>query len=112
MYAKFQLFRVRKLIGKLGVPYNRRLGVRGSSHPLILCRRFITPRSGKQRFPYPAGFGLSRTADRAVNRLVFFGRKPCVDNDSAQLGLGNLWPAHFWLHKNTLCKTKITVDKA
>ena len=23
---------VRKLIGKLGVPYNRRLGVRGSSH--------------------------------------------------------------------------------
>ena len=25
---------VRKLIGKLGVPYNRRLGVRGSSHPL------------------------------------------------------------------------------
>jgi hypothetical protein len=26
---------VRKLIGKLGVPYNRRLGVRGSSHPLF-----------------------------------------------------------------------------
>src|SRR5437899_1958078 len=25
---------VRKLIGKLGVPYNRRLRVRGSSHPL------------------------------------------------------------------------------
>jgi hypothetical protein len=25
---------VRKLIGKLGVPYNRRLGVRSSSHPL------------------------------------------------------------------------------
>ncbi|MEJ0089864.1 MAG: hypothetical protein WDM80_08990 [Limisphaerales bacterium] len=25
---------VRKLNGKLGVPYNRRLGVRGSSHPL------------------------------------------------------------------------------
>ena len=24
---------VRKLIGKRGVPYNRRLGVRGSSHP-------------------------------------------------------------------------------
>jgi hypothetical protein len=26
-------FRVRKLIGKLGVPYNRRLGVRGFPHP-------------------------------------------------------------------------------
>jgi hypothetical protein len=26
---------VRRLIGKIGVPYNRRLGVRGSSHPQI-----------------------------------------------------------------------------
>ena len=33
MRAIFKSFRVRKLIGKLGVPYNRRLGVRGSSHP-------------------------------------------------------------------------------
>lgn len=33
MNANFRLFWVRKLIGKLGVPYNRRLGVRGSSHP-------------------------------------------------------------------------------
>jgi len=35
MCAIFQSFWVRKLIGKLGVPYNRRLRVRGSSHPLI-----------------------------------------------------------------------------
>ena len=34
MHAKYQSFWVRKLIGKLGVPYNRRLGVRDSSHPL------------------------------------------------------------------------------
>jgi hypothetical protein len=34
MRAIFKLVWVRKLIGKLGVPYNRRLGVRGSSHPL------------------------------------------------------------------------------
>lgn len=34
MRAKLKSFWVRKLIGKLGVPYNRRLGVRGSSHPL------------------------------------------------------------------------------
>ena len=33
MRAIFQLFWVRKLIGKLGVPYNRRLRVRGSPHP-------------------------------------------------------------------------------
>ena len=34
MHAKYKTFWVRKLIGKLGVPYNRRLGLRGSSHPL------------------------------------------------------------------------------
>ena len=33
MRANFQLFWVRKLIGKLGVLYNRRLRVRGSPHP-------------------------------------------------------------------------------
>jgi len=33
MRAIFQSFWVRKLIGKLGVPYNRRLRVQGSPHP-------------------------------------------------------------------------------
>src|ERR1017187_5860514 len=33
MSAIFQSYWVRKLIGKLGVPYNRRLRVRGSPHP-------------------------------------------------------------------------------
>ena len=33
MRAIFKSVWVRKLIGKLGVPYNRRLRVRGSSHP-------------------------------------------------------------------------------
>src|ERR1019366_1074273 len=33
MRAIFQSYWVRKLIGKLGVPYNRRLRVRGSPHP-------------------------------------------------------------------------------
>jgi hypothetical protein len=34
MRAIFKSVWVRKLIGKLGVPYNRRMGVRDSSHPL------------------------------------------------------------------------------
>jgi hypothetical protein len=33
MHATFQSVWMRKLIGKLGVPYNRRLRVRGSPHP-------------------------------------------------------------------------------
>ena len=35
MYATLKPFWVRRLIGKPGVPYNRRLRVRGSPHPLI-----------------------------------------------------------------------------
>jgi hypothetical protein len=35
MHAIFKSFWVRKLIGKLGVPYNRRLRVRGSPLPLF-----------------------------------------------------------------------------
>ena len=103
-------FWVRKLIGKLGVPYNRRLGVRGSSHPLNLCRRFITPRSGKQRFPYPVGFHLPRLSDRAVNRFAFVQRNSRLHQNSAKFSLGKLWSADFWFHKNSLCMTEINVD--
>jgi hypothetical protein len=37
---------VRKLIGKLGVPYNRRLRVRGSPHPLIY-EAYLPPRAAE-----------------------------------------------------------------
>ena len=37
---------VRKLIGKLGVPYNRRLRVRGSPHPLIY-HAYLPPRAAE-----------------------------------------------------------------
>jgi hypothetical protein len=40
MRAIFTIVWVRKLIGKLGVPYNRRLGVRGSSHPIDYATLF------------------------------------------------------------------------
>ena len=90
---------VRKLIGKLGVPYNRRLGVRGSSHPLNLCCRIITPRSGKQRFPRPFGFYQLGMADCRFNQLVFLLRNPGQYKDSAHFGLWQFWPAHFWFHK-------------
>jgi hypothetical protein len=52
MRAIFQSFWVRKLIGKLGVPYNRRLRVRGSPHP----------------FDYDAGLSLA-TADSNAFRI-------------------------------------------
>jgi hypothetical protein len=50
---------VRKLIGKLGVPYNRRLGVRGSSHPLNYDADLSLPAAESNAFrihsPRPSG---------------------------------------------------------
>jgi len=41
---------VRKLIGKLGVPYNRRLEVLGSSHPLFYDAVLSNPASESNAF--------------------------------------------------------------
>jgi len=53
MRAIFKLFWVRKLIGKLGVPYNRRLRVRGSPHP----------------FDYEAGLSLAAAESNASRKV-------------------------------------------
>jgi hypothetical protein len=41
---------VRKLIGKLGVPYNRRLVVRGSPHPLVYYADLSLPAADSNAF--------------------------------------------------------------
>jgi len=46
----FKLFWVRKLIGKLGVPYNRRLGVRGSPHPQFHAKFWPPPAAASNAF--------------------------------------------------------------
>lgn len=89
---------VRKLIGKLGVPYNRRLGVRGSSHPLKSCRRFITPRSGKQRFPQPVRLALSRSVYCRVDGLCLNRRDPNGEKFALCVLNPNSWPASFLFH--------------
>jgi hypothetical protein len=50
MCVIFQLFWVRKLIGKLGVPYNRRLRVRGSPHPLYYDADLSLPAADSNAF--------------------------------------------------------------
>jgi hypothetical protein len=50
MRAIFKSVWVRKLIGKLGVPYNRRLGVRGSSHPLFYDADLSLPAADSNAF--------------------------------------------------------------
>jgi len=46
---------VRKLIGKLGVPYNRRLGVRDSSHPLFYDADLSLPAADSNAFRNQSG---------------------------------------------------------
>ncbi len=50
MYAIVKLLWVRKLIGKLGVPYNRRLGVRGSPHPQFQAKLLPPPAAVSSAF--------------------------------------------------------------
>jgi hypothetical protein len=50
MRANFKSVWVRKLIGKLGVPYNRRLRVRGSPHPLYYDADLSLPAADSNAF--------------------------------------------------------------
>jgi hypothetical protein len=50
MRAIFKSVWVRKLIGKLGVPYNRRLRVRGSPHPLYYDADLSLPAADSNAF--------------------------------------------------------------
>jgi hypothetical protein len=51
---------VRKLIGKLGVPYNRRLRVRGSPHPLIYFADLSLPAADSNAFRNQSGLARQR----------------------------------------------------
>ena len=100
MGATFKCFWVRKLIGKLGVPYNRRLRVRGSSHPLKrLCQRYIPRCHVKQCFPYPLGLIVRRLGDCALYFLVFVRGEARVDDNVSQTTLWEFWAPHFRFHK-------------
>ena len=56
MRAIFKSVWVRKLIGKLGVPYNRRLGVRGSSHPYYYDAGLSLPAADSNAFRVHSDF--------------------------------------------------------
>jgi hypothetical protein len=68
MRAIFKSIWVRKLIGKLGVPYNRRLRVRGSPHPLYYDADLSLPAADSNAFrihadlPCPERFTAAITA--------------------------------------------------
>ena len=110
MRANFKSVWVRKLIGKLGVPYNRRLGVRDSSHPLF----------------YDAGLSLAAAESNAFRAhsdwlcpdwriaplMVWFssGETRVTMKMPRFLAFGTFGLPIFDFIK-TLCITKIIVDK-
>ncbi len=69
MRAIFKSVWVRKLIGKLGVPYNRRLGVRGSSHPLFYDADLSSPAAESNAFRIQSGLPAP---DRRIAALIAF----------------------------------------
>src|ERR1017187_1755192 len=110
MRAIFNSVRVHKLIGKLGVPYNRRLGVRDSPHPN----------------DYEAGLSLAATesnafrihsdwlcpARRIAPLITWFssGETRVTIKMPRFLAFGIVGLPIFVFIK-TLCVTKIIVDK-
>jgi hypothetical protein len=69
MCAKYQSFWVRKLIGKLGVPYNRRLRVRGSPHPIDYDAGLSLPAAESNAFRNQSGLPAS---DWRIASLIAF----------------------------------------
>ena len=69
MRAIFKSNWVRKLIGKLGVPYNRRLGVRGSSHPLFYEAGLSLAAAESNAFRNQIGWP---SPDRRIAALICF----------------------------------------
>jgi hypothetical protein len=69
MRAIFKSVWVRKLIGKLGVPYNRRLGVRGSSHPLFYDAVLSLPAAESNAFRNQSGL---LCPDERIAALIAF----------------------------------------
>lgn len=67
MRAIFKSVWVRKLIGKLGVPYNRRLGVRGSSHPPYYDADLSLPAADSNAFRNQSGLS---TPDWRIAALI------------------------------------------
>jgi IS1 family transposase len=68
-YAIFKSVWVRKLIGKLGVPYNRRLRVRGSPHPLYYDADLSLPAADSNAFRNQSGLPAS---DWRIAALICF----------------------------------------
>ena len=118
MYAIFQSFWVRKLIGKLGVSYNRRLRVRGSPYPQNTRSVYTsrTPTSScfqrrrQQGIPKPVGLIFPRLFGCRQDFPLFLQTDAARQHCGSRSAFRFPWTAHFLAHKKTFGNTKILVD--
>ena len=103
MCANFKSVWVRKLIGKLGVPYNRRLGVRGSSHPLNYDADLSLPAAESNAFRIHADLTSPDRFTAAFTALVSSGANRAPIRVSLDSPFGNIGlPIFFFIY----CSTK------
>jgi hypothetical protein len=83
MSAKYKSLWVRKLIGKLGFPYNRRLGVRGSSHPLDYDCVVSLSAAESKAFRIHADLTCPNCFTAAFTALVFHDSRVLLESKKA-----------------------------
>jgi hypothetical protein len=122
MRAIFKSVWVRKLIGKLGVPYNRRLGVRGSSHPLFYDADLSLPTADSNAFRNQSGLpcfesriaelicfasgGVTRTANNSPLAFCFpMAGRPAF----FFIIIVNKYIGAILISVNNYCKIKIVI---
>jgi hypothetical protein len=110
MYAIFKSFWVRKLIGKLGVPYNRRLRVRGSPHPRYYGDFLPLRACESNAFRIQSDLLSGDAAIAACISLFSSGESLALTIIPRNLAFATFGLPIFGFI-NSLCKTKINVDK-
>ena len=110
MRAKLKSFWVRKLIGKLGVPYNRRLRVRGSPHPLNYDADLSLPAADSNAFRIQSDLLSGERRIASLITLFSSGESLALTIIPRNLAFATFGLPIFGFI-NSLCKTKINVDK-
>ena len=111
MRAIFKSDWVRKLIGKLGVPYNRRLRVRGSSHPHVYDADLSLAAAESNAFRIHSDLASFERRIASLITLFSSGESRAFTIIPRNLAFATFGLPIFGFI-NTLRKTKIIVDKA
>jgi len=102
---------VRKLIGKLGVPYNRRLRVRGSPHPLNYDADLSLPAAVSNAFRIHSDLACLERRIASLIALFSSGISRACIKMPRNLAFGT-FGLPILVFIISLCMTKITVDKS